>query len=208
MGGRSHGTGKDPVVTFLKPHLSKKNYISSQPAAAAAHLQAVWMCNLVADGALHQHEVELVLLVIHRVLLAGLSADDAHGRVGQDGLVGGGGRRTQSGRWVRLGPTGPTRDGAAPLKLKVRLSLCRVSVRGAEAPSTRHSRSLCGHFQQMKSIIKKKKINPTKTTSSTFKRLRRVMSDLIDALREIYREGSQAATVSGAPPLPPFPAGP
>lgn len=78
---------------------SPRQNIRSGPAAAAAHLQAVWMCNLVADGALHQHEVELVLLVIHRVLLAGLSADDAHGRVGQDGLVG---RRTHSGRpgWV------------------------------------------------------------------------------------------------------------
>lgn len=69
--------------------------------AAAAHLEAVWMCNLVADGALHQHEVELVLLVIHRVLLAGLSADDAHGRVGQDGLGGEGGK-TQSGRPGRV----------------------------------------------------------------------------------------------------------
>lgn len=86
---------------------------------AAAHLQAVWVCNLVADGALHQHEVELVLLVIHRVLLAGLSADDAHGRVGQDRLWG----RENT---VRTGRSGPTeqrrqRSAEAPQKLKVQL---------------------------------------------------------------------------------------
>lgn len=44
------------------------------------------MNNLVADGALHEHEVELLLLVLHRVLFAGLSADETHSGVGQDGL--------------------------------------------------------------------------------------------------------------------------
>lgn len=44
------------------------------------------MNNLVADGALHEHEVELLLLVLHRVLFAGLSADETHSCVGQDGL--------------------------------------------------------------------------------------------------------------------------
>lgn len=47
-----------------------------------------------------------------------------------------------------------------------------------------------------------KKINPTKSTSSTFKRLQLVMSDLIDAVRDIFGEGSQAAIVSRATPLP------
>lgn len=78
------------------------------------------MRNLVADGALHQHEVELVLLVIHRVFLAGLSADDAHGRVGQDGLEGRGGNTI---RTAGSGPTKPTSDKAALLKLKVQLSV-------------------------------------------------------------------------------------
>lgn len=44
------------------------------------------MNNLVADGALHEHEVELLLLVLHRVLFAGLSTDETHSSVGQDGL--------------------------------------------------------------------------------------------------------------------------
>lgn len=68
----------------------EQNIQSGQVAAVtAAHLEAVRMGNLVADGALHQHEIELVLLVIHRVLFAGLSADEAHGRVGQHRLGGG-----------------------------------------------------------------------------------------------------------------------
>lgn len=111
--------------------------------AAAAHLEAVWMCNLVADGALHQHEVELVLLVIHRVLLAGLSADDAHGRVGQDGLEGKGGKHNQDG-WVGSDRTEFRQSSAAETQSTAEC-VC-VSVRGAEALSRRHGRSLCGRF--------------------------------------------------------------
>lgn len=60
------------------------------------------MCNLVADGALHEHEVELVLLVIDCVLLASLSADEAHGCVGQDGLRG---REHYQDSWVKCNTT-------------------------------------------------------------------------------------------------------
>lgn len=121
----------------------KEQNIQSGPVAAVAHLEAVWMCNLVADGALHQHEVELVLLVIHRVLLAGLSADDAHGRVGQDGLEG------KEGNTIRTAGVGSDRtdfrQSSAAETQSTAECVC-VSVRGAEALSMRHGRSLCGRF--------------------------------------------------------------
>lgn len=44
------------------------------------------MNNLIADGALHEHEVKLLLLVLHCVLFSCLSTDEAHCCVGQDGL--------------------------------------------------------------------------------------------------------------------------
>lgn len=44
------------------------------------------MNNLIADGALHEHEVKLLFLVLHCVLFACLSTDEAHCCVGQDGL--------------------------------------------------------------------------------------------------------------------------
>lgn len=46
------------------------------------------MDNLIADGALHEHEVKLLLFVLHCVLFPCLSTDETHGRVGQDGLEG------------------------------------------------------------------------------------------------------------------------
>lgn len=52
----------------------------------AAHLKASGVDDLVADGALHEHEVELAFLLLHRVLLPCLTAHQAHGRVGQHWL--------------------------------------------------------------------------------------------------------------------------
>lgn len=46
------------------------------------------MDNLIADGALHEHEVKLLLFVLHCVLFPCLSTDETHCRVGQDGLEG------------------------------------------------------------------------------------------------------------------------
>ena len=46
------------------------------------------MDNLIADGALHEHEVRLLLFVLHWVLFPCVSTDETHGRVGQDGLEG------------------------------------------------------------------------------------------------------------------------
>lgn len=50
------------------------------------HLQAIWVDNLIADGALHQHEVELVLLFSQGVFLPGFFAHQAHSSVGQNRL--------------------------------------------------------------------------------------------------------------------------
>lgn len=51
------------------------------------------MNDLIADGALHEHEVELVFVAVQRVLLPRLFTHHAHGGVGQDGLHGS--RRTR-----------------------------------------------------------------------------------------------------------------
>lgn len=52
------------------------------------YLEAVGMDDLVADRALHQHKVELVLLFLQCVLLPCLFTHHTHGRVWQDGLQG------------------------------------------------------------------------------------------------------------------------
>lgn len=52
------------------------------------YLETVGMDDLVADGALHQHEVELVLLFLQCVLLARLFAHNTHRCVRQDRLDG------------------------------------------------------------------------------------------------------------------------
>lgn len=46
------------------------------------------MNDLVTDGALHEHEVELVFIIVQRVLLPCLFTHHTHGGVGQDGLHG------------------------------------------------------------------------------------------------------------------------
>lgn len=53
---------------------------------APLHLQTVWVDDLVADGALHQHEVELVVLFSQGVFLPGFFAHQAHCGVGQNRL--------------------------------------------------------------------------------------------------------------------------
>ena len=50
------------------------------------HLEAAGMDDLVADGALHQGQAELLLLRVHRVLLPRLTAGETHRCVGQHGL--------------------------------------------------------------------------------------------------------------------------
>lgn len=50
------------------------------------HLQTIWVDDLVADGALHQHEVELIVLFSQGVFLPGFFAHQAHRSVGQDRL--------------------------------------------------------------------------------------------------------------------------
>lgn len=52
------------------------------------YLEAVGMDNLVADRALHKHEVELVLLFLQCVLLPCLFTHHTHRCVGQDRLHG------------------------------------------------------------------------------------------------------------------------
>lgn len=52
------------------------------------YLEAVGMDDLVADGALHKHEVELVLLFVQCVLLARLFTYHTHRCVGQNRLQG------------------------------------------------------------------------------------------------------------------------
>lgn len=58
----------------------------SQPGPL--YLETVGVDDLVADGALHQHEVELVLLFLQCVLLPCLFTHHAHRRVGQNRLHG------------------------------------------------------------------------------------------------------------------------
>lgn len=55
---------------------------------ALLYLQAVGMDDLIADGALHQHKVKLVLLILQCVLLPGFFAHYTHCCVGQHGLHG------------------------------------------------------------------------------------------------------------------------
>ncbi len=50
------------------------------------YLKTVGVNNLIADGALHEHEVKLFFLVLHRVLFPRLSTDETHRCVRQDGL--------------------------------------------------------------------------------------------------------------------------
>lgn len=52
------------------------------------HLQTVGVDDFVADGALHEHEVELLLFILGGVLFARFPADEAHCRVRQDRLQG------------------------------------------------------------------------------------------------------------------------
>ncbi len=52
----------------------------------ALYLQTVGVDNLVADGALHEHEVKLVLLFLQCVLLPRLFAHHTHRRVRQNRL--------------------------------------------------------------------------------------------------------------------------
>lgn len=59
-------------------------------AGQHAHLQAAGVDDLVADGALHQREAELLLLRVHRVLLPRLATRKTHRCVRQHRL----GRRT------------------------------------------------------------------------------------------------------------------
>jgi len=44
------------------------------------------MNNLIADGALHEHKVKLLLLILHCVLFPCLSTDETHCCVWQDRL--------------------------------------------------------------------------------------------------------------------------
>lgn len=68
-------------VTFWSPSLTVRPCPSVR-----SYLQTVRVDDLVADGTLHQHEVELVLLVLQCVLLASLFAHHTHCGVRQDGL--------------------------------------------------------------------------------------------------------------------------
>lgn len=55
-------------------------------SADTAHLQTAGVDDLVADGALHQREAELLLLRVHGVLLPRLAARKTHRRVRQHRL--------------------------------------------------------------------------------------------------------------------------
>lgn len=56
------------------------------PAQQEIYLQTIGMNDLVADGALHEHEVKLLLLILNGVFFAGLPADETHRCVRQDRL--------------------------------------------------------------------------------------------------------------------------
>ena len=53
---------------------------------AELHLKAAGMYDLVADGALHQREAELLFLRLHCVLLSCLTTRKTHRCVRKDGL--------------------------------------------------------------------------------------------------------------------------
>lgn len=65
-----------------------------RPEAWGRGAQSLWGCylkasrvdDLVADGALHEHEVKLAFFLFHCVLLPGLATHKAHGSVGQHWL--------------------------------------------------------------------------------------------------------------------------
>lgn len=63
-----------------------ESFNCSQPGPL--YLETVGVDDLVADGALHQHEVELVLLFLQCVLFPGLFAHHTHRRVRQNRLHG------------------------------------------------------------------------------------------------------------------------
>lgn len=78
---------KDPVsvqasclfsVNGDRKHTARIKFLSD--------LEAAGVDDLVADGALHQGEAELLLLRVHRVLLSRLATCKAHRRVGQHRL--------------------------------------------------------------------------------------------------------------------------
>lgn len=52
------------------------------------YLQTVGVNDFIADGALHEHEVKLLLFILGGVLFARLSTDETHCRVRQDRLHG------------------------------------------------------------------------------------------------------------------------
>lgn len=54
--------------------------------ALRAYLKASRVDDLVADGALHKHEVKLAFFLFHCVLLPCLATHKAHGGVGQHWL--------------------------------------------------------------------------------------------------------------------------
>lgn len=56
------------------------------PPQQEIYLQTIRMNDLIADGALHEHEVKLFLLILNGVFLAGLPTDETHCRVRQDRL--------------------------------------------------------------------------------------------------------------------------
>ena len=66
-------------------------------AGVTTDLQAAGVDDFVADGALHQTEAELLLLRVHRVLLARLAARKTHRRVRQHRLD----TDRERDRWVR-----------------------------------------------------------------------------------------------------------
>ncbi len=76
---------------FRLGHLRRDSWSAVLPSdaslpACGTNLEAAGVDDLIADGALHEREAELLLLRLHRVLLPRFTAGEAHGCVRQHRL--------------------------------------------------------------------------------------------------------------------------
>lgn len=74
-----------------------KNEFGSVWRSISSNLEAAGVDDLVADGALHEREAELLLLRLHRVFLSRFTTRETHGCVGQHRL-----EKTQMGENKRM----------------------------------------------------------------------------------------------------------
>lgn len=88
---------RETVYHVTGSHLKRKDEFVWVWRSSRSNLEAAGVDDLVADGALHEREAELLLLRLHRVLLSRFTTRETHGCVGQHRL-----EKTQMGKNKRM----------------------------------------------------------------------------------------------------------